>query len=342
VYQVTPTVERQRLAQAMRWTPDNPWYWRRLAALETPAADMGQAGDRTTEDARQLTVEPLQRAAAAYEQALQKQPTDPYTQLDGLHVKLRLMRLQPPSPPPSLAQLETLYRRLASLAPAHAKVQYALGVAILTAETEGIATPSPRPFLRRAIELDANYLPQILEVYRRLLPAREARKTFAGTLPNTAKAHQQAARILERSHWPQAHLHYQTALILSQSAPEILQAYAEALMRRQALTRHVTCGSVSRRRPPMRPRLTSGSPLSCAISKTPRAWCERYNNSWHVSLTMHPIRVNWRRPMSSRSVCGKPKSPGKQQSIYNHTRCRVILVWRICMNLKTCLTKRFK
>jgi len=26
VHRATPTVERQRLQQAMRWTPDNPWY----------------------------------------------------------------------------------------------------------------------------------------------------------------------------------------------------------------------------------------------------------------------------------------------------------------------------
>ena len=234
VHQVTPTVERQRLEQAMPWTPDNPWYWRRLAALETQAADMGQASDDTTEGARQLAVETLQRAARAAERALQKQPTDPYTQLDWLNLTLRLMRLQPPSPPPSLAQLETLYRRIASLAPAHANVQYALGVAILTAETEGIETPSPRPFLRRAIELDANYLPKILEIYLRLLPEREAQQRFAGTLPNTAQAHRQAARLLERSHWPQAHLHYQTALVLSHSEPAILRDYAAALMRQQA------------------------------------------------------------------------------------------------------------
>jgi tetratricopeptide (TPR) repeat protein len=234
VHRVTPTVERQRLQQAMRRTPDNPWYWHRLAALEAQAARMGQASHDTTEATRQLTVETLQRAATAYEHALRKQPTDPYTQLDWLNVKLRLMRLQPPAQPPSLDDLEALYRRIASLAPAHANVQYALGVAILTAETDGLATVSPRPFFRRAIELDAHYIPQMLEAYLRLLPEREARQRFAGSLPNTAQAHLQAARLLERSHWQQAHLHYQTALVLSQSDPEISKAYAIALMRQKA------------------------------------------------------------------------------------------------------------
>ena len=234
VHRITPTVERQRLQQAMRWTPDNPWYWRRLAALETQAARMGQASDHTTEATRQLTINSLQRAADAYERALWKQPTDPYVQLDWLSVKLRLMRLQPPAQPPSMADLKALYERIASLAPAHANVQYALGVAILTAETDGIATILPRPFFRQAIALDANYLPKILRAYLRLLPENEARQRFAGTLPNTAQAHQQAARILERAHWQQAHLHYQTALILSQSEPEMLRDYASALMRRQA------------------------------------------------------------------------------------------------------------
>jgi tetratricopeptide (TPR) repeat protein/O-antigen ligase len=233
VHRVTPTVERQRLQQAMRWTPANPWYGRQLAGLEAQAARMGQASDDTTQATRQLTVETLQRAAHAYEQALQQQPTDPYTQLDWLNVKLRLMHLQPPAQPPSLADLEALYRRIASLAPAHANVQYALGVAILTAETDGLATVSPRPFFRQAIELDANYIPQILGAYLRLLPDGEARQRFAGTLPNTAQAHQQAARLLERSHWQQSHLHYQTALILGQSDPEILKAYAAALMRQK-------------------------------------------------------------------------------------------------------------
>jgi tetratricopeptide (TPR) repeat protein len=234
VHRITPTVERQRLQQAMQWTPDNPWYWRRLAALETQAARMGQTSDHTTEAARQLTIDTLQRAANAYEQALQKQPTDPYTQLDWLHVKLRLLRLQPSAQPPSMADLEALYNRIASLAPAHANVQYALGVAILTAETDGLATVSPRPFFRRAIDLDAHYIPQILEAYLRLLPEREARQRFAGTLPNTAQAHRQAASLLEQVHWRQAHLHYQTALILDPSDPAILKAYAEALMNRQA------------------------------------------------------------------------------------------------------------
>lgn len=234
VHRVTPPVEQQRLQQAMRWTPDNPWYWRRLAALEAQAARMGQASDHTTEATRQLTVETLQRAANAYEQALRRQPTDPYTQLDWLNVKLRLMHLQPTAPPPSMADLQALYRRIASLAPAHANVQYALGVAILTAATDGVTTVSPRPFFRRAIELEANYIPRILGAYLRLLPEDDARQRFAGTLPNTAQAHAQAARMLERSHWRQAQLHYQTAVILSRSDPEIVQAYAAALMRRGA------------------------------------------------------------------------------------------------------------
>jgi len=190
--------------------------------------------DHTTEAARQLTVDTLQRAANAYEHALQKQPTDPYTQLDWLDVKLRLLRLQPSAQPPGIADLDALYNRIASLAPAHANVQYALGIAILTAATDGLATVSPRPFFRRAIDLDANYMPQILEAYLRLLPEREARQRFAGTLPNTAQAHQQAAGLLERSHWQQAHLHYQTALILAPSDPVILKAYAGALMHQQA------------------------------------------------------------------------------------------------------------
>ncbi|WP_089942145.1 O-antigen ligase family protein [Candidatus Entotheonella palauensis] len=233
VHQVTPMVERQRLQQAMQWTPDNPWYWRRFAALEMQAARMGQASDHTTEAARQLTIDTLQRAANAYEYTLQKQPTDPYTQLDWLNVQLRLMRLQPHSQSLSMADLKALYHHIASLAPAHANVQYALGVAILTAETDGLVTMSPQPFFRQAIRLDAKYIPKIFQAYLRLLPEREARQRFAGTLPNTAEAHQQAARILEDSHWQQAHLHYQTALILSQSDPEILQVYASALMRQE-------------------------------------------------------------------------------------------------------------
>ncbi len=234
VHRVTPTVERHRLQQAMRWTPDNPWYWRRFAALETQAARMGQASDHTPEAARQLTIDTLQRAAKAYEYALRQQPTDPYTQIAWLRVTLRLMNLQPSLKTPSLAELEARYRRIASLAPAHANVQYTLGTAILTAEADGLATPAPRPFFRRAIDLDANYILHVFQAYLRLLPEREARKRFAGTLPNTAQAHQQAARILEHSHWQQAHLHYQTALILSQSEPDILRAYASALMHQGA------------------------------------------------------------------------------------------------------------
>ncbi len=234
VHRVTPTVERQRLEQAMQWTPDNPWYWHRLAALERQTARMGQASDDTPEAARQLTIDTLERAADAYAHALRKQPTDPYTQLDWLNVKLHLMSLQPTAQPPNAAALQKLYRRIASLAPAHANVQYALGTAILTAEADGLTTMSPQPFFRRAIILESNYIPQIFQVYLRLLPEREARRRFAGTLPNTAQAHLKAARILERSHWQQAQLHYQTALILSPSEPDMLRAYASALMRQNA------------------------------------------------------------------------------------------------------------
>lgn len=218
----------------MQWTPDNPWYWRRLAALERQAARMGQASDDTPEAARQLTIDTLERAADAYAHALRKQPTAPYTQLDWLNVKLHLMSLQPTAQPPNAAALQKLYRRIASLAPAHANVQYALGTAILTAEADGLTTMSPQPFFRRAIILESNYIPQIFQVYLRLLPEREARRRFAGTLPNTAQAHLKAARILERSHWQQAQLHYQTALILSPSEPDMLRAYASALMRQNA------------------------------------------------------------------------------------------------------------
>ncbi len=233
VYRITPAVERQRLQQAMRWTPNNPRYWRRLAALEVQAARMGQASDHATEATRNLTIDTLQHAAKAYERALHKQPTDPYMQLEWLKVKLRLMRLKPPETPPSLAEMQRYYNRIASLAPAHANIQYALGAAILTAETDGIAAISPRPFFRQAIHLDANYMPKILRAYLRLLPESDARKRFAGTLPSTAQAHLKAAVILENSHWQQAHLHYQTALILSQSDAEILRTYASALIRQR-------------------------------------------------------------------------------------------------------------
>ena len=88
-------VHRQRLLQALRWTPENPWYWRKLAELEAQAAWPLLQGDERTADMRQRAVAGLRQAAALYQRALDQHPTEPYTQLAWLQEYQRLVALRP-------------------------------------------------------------------------------------------------------------------------------------------------------------------------------------------------------------------------------------------------------
>ncbi len=233
VYRAQPDAARKRLQHAMTWTPKNPWYWHQLARLETQMVQSVASYDDLTGGMQQHAWERLERAANAYDRALQGQPTEPDIQLGLLNVHQRLARWQSPSQPSSSETLEARYTRIASLAPASPEIQYGLGVALLSAETDGLAAVSPQTFFRQAIRLDDDYDQRVLEAYLRPLPEDEARRQFASAIPNTPQAHQRAARLLERSNWRQARLHYRTAMTLSRADPGILQAYAEALMRQR-------------------------------------------------------------------------------------------------------------
>ncbi len=235
VYRAQPDASRQRLQQAMAWTPSNPWYWRQLAALEMQAARAVAPHDDGTEAMRSHALGTWQRAERAYERALRGRPTDPYLQLGWLQAKQRLTHLQKrvdsAAHPRSTEAIVTSYRQIASLAPSSPDIQYGLGLALLDAGADVVAAVSPGEFFRQAIHLEAEYDQRILQTYLRLLPEDEARRQFANVLPSTPQAHRRAAHLLEHANWRQARLHYRTAMILSGSDPTILQDFAEALMR---------------------------------------------------------------------------------------------------------------
>jgi tetratricopeptide (TPR) repeat protein/O-antigen ligase len=233
VYRAPPEVARQRLQRAMQWTPSNPWYWRQLANLETPAQHGHEA---MTAAAKQQVVDALQRAKSHYEQALRRQPTDLDTQLGWLNVQARLMPLHPVTLSSRAASLETRYTQVASLAPTHPDTQYRLGLSRLVAQANDVAVGPPEPFFRRAMHLHPDYDQKVLQAYLHALPEDEARYRFARVIPMTAAGHQRAANLLERSHWRQARLHYHTAMILSRFEPAVLQTYADALMRQREFT----------------------------------------------------------------------------------------------------------
>ncbi len=231
VYRVDPAVHRQRLHQALRWTPDNPWYWRNLAHLEAQAAQQTLQVGGITEDMRQHAATGLQQAAASYQRALHQSPTDPYMQLARLYVLHNLSTLHASSVPGGIETLSTRFARLATLAPSHPDIQYGLAVLLLIQDPGDATHAASLPFFRQALHLDTSYAKQVLQAYRRYLPEAEALHRLALTIPHTSQGHFRAAQLLQHSHWWQARLHYRSALILEKSDPAILQAYATALQR---------------------------------------------------------------------------------------------------------------
>jgi hypothetical protein len=93
IYQAAPVERRHRLQQAMRWTPQNPWYLNRLAALEAQAAwDLMATREFTQALHRQASLH-MQQAVTLYEQAMRQQPTEPYTDRPVLGSELLCCRV---------------------------------------------------------------------------------------------------------------------------------------------------------------------------------------------------------------------------------------------------------
>jgi len=231
IYQAAPVERRHRLQQAMRWTPQNPWYWNRLAALESQAAwDLMATREFTQTLHRQANLH-MQQAVTFYEHAMRQQPTEPYTALGWLQAVQDLTSLNPQLMPQHAKMLPALYPHVASLAPASADIQYQVGALRLRLDADESTPLAPSTFFRQALLLDASYDKQILQTYLDALPEAEALHRFARAVPNTPEGHLRAARLLDPSHWQQARLHYFTALILSQEEPETLRAYGQALHR---------------------------------------------------------------------------------------------------------------
>jgi tetratricopeptide (TPR) repeat protein len=233
IYRVEPAVALQRLRQALAWTPDNPWYWQRLATLEAEAALPLLEARELMDEGWLSTVSQLQRAAAAYERARQLQPTEPYTQLGWLYVAQALADLHPPALRHDAKDLAARVSHIATLAPSNPHVQYHLGYLILTGDTLRPADVSPLPFFQHALRLDASYDRHVLRAYLSQLSEPEALSRFALALPNTPQAHLKAAQLLEPSRWPYARLYYRSALVLSGSDPALLKAYGHALQRHE-------------------------------------------------------------------------------------------------------------
>src|SRR5712692_9707956 len=239
VYRIGAAVHRQRLQQAVRWTPENPWYWRQRAELEAQAAWHLLQGDESTADTRPRAAAGLRQAAALYQQALQQHPTEPYTQLAWLQVWQHLATLDVAAAPHRLEEPSTFYARLATLAPCNPAMQYSLGSLLLAGDTGGtpqVSSGSQRgkgalPFFRQALHLDPTYTGHVLRAYRQYLPPAEALYRFAVTIPRTPQGYLTAAEVLEGEFWSQARRYYLAALALWGSDPGVLRASGAALQR---------------------------------------------------------------------------------------------------------------
>ncbi len=230
VYRVGAAVHRQRLQQALRWTPENPWYWRKLAELEAQAAWHLLQEDGSTADTRQRAAAGLRQAAALYPHALRQ----------ASHRAVHPARLAAGvAAPHSLEEHSTLYAHLATLAPSNPAIQYSLGSLLLAGDTDGtsqVSSGSQRgkgalSFFRQALHLDTTYTGQVLRTYRQYLPPAEALYRLAVSMPRTPQGHLKAAEVLEGEFWSQARRYYLTALALGGSDPGVLRAYGAALQR---------------------------------------------------------------------------------------------------------------
>jgi putative inorganic carbon (HCO3(-)) transporter len=237
IYHADPELKRARLEQALRWTPNNPWYWSNLADLEVQVAWSLRMTDNPNQTSQTDAVVRFQHAVQFYERAIEQHPTEPYTQLAWLSAQQDLATIPGTSSLPG-PKLAAHYQRLATLAPSSADIQYRLGELLLGAPPEDRADLQPATFFRRALERNASYDQEVLQAYLRHLPEAVALHEFARVLPNTAEGHLQAAKLMQEQHWRQARLHYRTALVLSDDNPEllqdILQAYGNALQRHEA------------------------------------------------------------------------------------------------------------
>jgi tetratricopeptide (TPR) repeat protein len=186
---------------------------------------------------QRLATAALRRAIDAYARALERQPTEPYTQLGHLVAHHRLATLGTSRPFLDLQEGAALAVRIATLAPTTTQIHYDLGAILLawdTSQPENASLKEQRgiaalPFFRRVLHLDTSFYPQVLRAYRSSLPQPIALARFASTIPNTPHGYLKAAQTLEPDFWPQARLYYRVALTLAPTDPAILRAYATAL-----------------------------------------------------------------------------------------------------------------
>lgn len=226
------TIRVSRLKLALSWTPDNSVYLVGLADLSTHLALDEFRVDDASEEQRQQALAKLEQALALYKQSLQQSPTDPEARLGWLRILQNFRILGTPSTYDTGEEMALLCERAAALAPTYAQIQFGLGTLLLYSET-GASRQTALPYFRRAVDLDKRFELMVWNTYQRALSEVEALQFLARTMPNTAEGHLKAARVLQNSHWPQARLHYRAALALSRSNPNILNAYAEALIHHQ-------------------------------------------------------------------------------------------------------------
>jgi tetratricopeptide (TPR) repeat protein len=234
VYQMDAAGKKRRLSQALRWTPNNPWYWRSLGDLEVNAAQQTVLAKLLTTNSRQQAAASLQRATVAYRRALQQSPTEPRGQLARLQVLYNLTRLGVVSATDTDEAIATLVPRIATLAPSAPFVQYGLGTLVLSRQHDKAVPVAPLALFRQALRLDLSYVPKVLQAYQRYLPAAQAVSRFVLAIPPTTQGHLQAARALQGQFWLQARRQYLAALTLDATNPNVLRAYGNALLQHQS------------------------------------------------------------------------------------------------------------
>ncbi len=89
-----PETAQQRLQSALRWTPDNPLYWRALANIEQHQAQRHLPGEHLELAPPYEALSKLRQAAHDYENALRHYPTEPHTHIAWLQVQQQLETLQ--------------------------------------------------------------------------------------------------------------------------------------------------------------------------------------------------------------------------------------------------------
>ena len=230
---------RERLLRAVRWQPRQEAYWLGLADLDVAWAQRLPS----PEDAASLVAMTarLHAAEGKRQRALQQRPTDVDAHLGRL-LAWRWRASAKREGAPALDDDLTAYAaKVATLAPANATVQYAIGAVLLAHEIDVAAAPAlsrggltSLRFFQQAMRLRSDVTTKLWSHLLAVFPEAEALARFTMALPQTAEALLTAARLIEKHSWPHARYLYLSGLALASSTTQAMQRYGDALYRHGA------------------------------------------------------------------------------------------------------------